>query len=84
MQINWKLRLANKTTLFGILSALVIFVYSVAQALGLDLPVAQETIMAAVSAILAVLAALGVIVDPTTHGLSDSERAMSYEVPRRD
>lgn len=84
MQINWKLRLANKTTLFGILSALVIFIYSVTSALGVHLPVEQETIMAAISAVLAVLCALGVIVDPTTHGVNDSERAMSYDVPRRD
>ena len=32
----------------------------------------------------AVLAILGVVVDPTTSGIGDSERAMSYEEPWQD
>ena len=37
-----------------------------------------------VNAVFAVLALLGVTNDPTTDGLSDSQRAMSYETPWKD
>lgn len=84
MNINWILRLKNKTTLVAIISAIVVFVYSVASAFGFQLPVTQEQIMAGVSAVLTVLVALGVIVDPTTKGISDSEQALSYASPKTD
>lgn len=79
--INWSLRLRNRTTLLALVSAAVVFAYSVAQALGLDLPVGQQQVMDAVTSVLAVLAALGVIVDPTTEGVSDSTRALTYDEP---
>ena len=81
MDINWKLRVMNKTTALALASALVVFVYSVAQALGLELPVTQEQVMAAVTAVLTLLAGLGVVVDPTTPGASDSTRALGYVEP---
>ena len=34
--------------------------------------------------LLTFLGLIGVIVDPTTAGLGDSERAMGYEVPYQD
>ena len=79
--INWALRLRNRTTLLALVSAAVVFAYSVAQALGLDLPVGQQQVMDAVTSVLAVLAALGVVVDPTTEGVSDSTRALTYDEP---
>lgn len=81
MQINWKLRLTNKTTLLALCSALIVFAVQVAGALGVELPVTQQQMMDMVTSVLAVLAALGVVVDPTTEGVSDSTRAMLYERP---
>lgn len=81
MQINWKLRLTNKTTLLALVSALVVFVAQVAAALGVELPVTTEQAMAVATSVLTVLAALGVVVDPTTEGVSDSTRAMLYTEP---
>lgn len=81
MKINWKLRLQNKFTLSALISAVVVFVYEVAGALGFVLPVSQEQVLSAVAALLAVLVALGVVVDPTTKGVDDSTRAMDYEEP---
>ena len=37
--------------------------------------------VAAVDALFAVLVILGVVVDPTTEGLGDSDRAMTYTKP---
>lgn len=81
MKINWKLRLKNKVTLSALISAMVVFIYEVAGALGFILPVSQEQVLSAVAALLAVLVALGVIVDPTTTGVDDSKRAMGYDAP---
>ena len=80
--MNLKLRLKNKATLLALISALVVFVTQVAQALGLDLPVTQEQVMAAVTSVLTLLVGLGVLVDPTTEGVGDSVGAMSYEFPK--
>jgi phi LC3 family holin len=37
-----------------------------------------------VNAVFAVLVILGIVVDPTTDGVGDSERALSYETPYKD
>lgn len=81
MNINWKLRLTNKATLLALFSALVVFVAQVATALGVELPVTTEQAMAVATSVLTVLAALGVVVDPTTEGVSDSTRALTYDEP---
>lgn len=82
MKLNWKLRLQNKATLVALASAVVVFVAQVAQALGLQLPVTQEQVMAVVTSVLTVLAGLGVVTDPTTAGVSDSKAALTYEQPK--
>lgn len=82
MKINWTLRFKNKATLTALIGAIVAFVYQLATVLGFTLPVEQSQIMDAVSALLILLAGLGVIVDPTTEGTSDSEQAMEYTEPK--
>lgn len=82
MRINWKLRLKNKATLAAIASAAVVFAAQLAQALGVTLPVSQDQALGLVTSLLTVLAALGIVVDPTTDGVSDSEAAMGYAEPK--
>ena len=84
MNINWALRFKNKATLTALIGAIVAFVYQIATILGFTLPVEQSQIMDAASAILILLAGLGIIVDPTTAGASDSEQAMTYTEPKED
>ena len=43
--------------------------------------VTQDAVLQLASAVLQVLSLLGLIVDPTTAGVADSERAMKYEEP---
>lgn len=82
MQINWKLRLRNRATLAALASAAVVFVANVATALGVNLPIGQEQAMALITSLLTVLAALGVVVDPTTAGVGDSDAALSRDEPK--
>lgn len=73
--INMKLRYKQRWFWAGLFSLL----FLLAQQLGLKLP---ENISAIVNTILSILTLLGIINDPTTKGLSDSERALTYDKPR--
>ena len=46
--------------------------------------VTQSLVLQLLNQVLTFLGLIGVIVDPTTAGIGDSERAMGYETPYRD
>lgn len=75
MKINWKLRLTNKATLVALISAIFLVISSTP--LVELLPVwVNETLF---QQILNIFVILGIIVDPTTSGISDSIEAQNYE-----
>lgn len=80
--MNWKLRLKNKYTLLALITAAVAFIYCVLGVFGITPVIAQEEVMKGVGAILTLLVTLGVLVDPTTKGMGDSEQAQQYDNPR--
>ena len=82
MNINWILRLKNKATLTALIAAALAFGYQVAGILGVVPPVAQDELAQAAMLLVNLLVALGVVVDPTTAGIGDSERAMNYTEPK--
>ena len=84
MKINWKLRLKNKVTLMSIVTIILWIVYTVLSWFGIVPTIGQEAVERVIEAFLTVLVIVGIIADPTTEGLSDSERAMMYEKPRGD
>ena len=63
-------------------TVLVTAAYGVLAALGVAPSVTQEQAMNLVVSLVSVLAALGIVVDPTTAGMADSTRAMGYDEPR--
>ena len=82
-QINWKVRTANKTFWLSLIPAVLLLVQVVASVFGftLDLGELGNKLLEVVNALFAVLAILGVVNDPTTAGVADSQRSMSYEAP---
>lgn len=84
MKINWKVRFKNKTFLASFAALLVTFVYNILALLDVTAQIQQNDIMQMITILLTVLAGLGVIVDPTTAGIEDSNRAMTYEKPNDD
>ena len=46
--------------------------------------ITQNSVMNVINAVLMMLSLMGVIVDPTTAGVGDSDRAMTYEEPYKD
>lgn len=81
MKINWKLRLKNKTTLLALLTAAVAFVYQVLAIFEVVPPISQDVVINIITLLITALVSLGIVVDPTTEGLTDSNQAMSYEKP---
>ena len=81
MKINWTVRLKNKVWLATFLSFIVSTVYQWLGDFDIAPVVTQDAVLQLASAVLQVLSLLGLIVDPTTAGVADSERAMKYEEP---
>lgn len=86
MKINWKVRLKNKAFWLALIPALLLVVQTVASLFGYnwDFIVLNQQIAAIINAVFAVLTILGVVNDPTTAGITDSNRAMSYNKPNDD
>lgn len=78
--INFKVRFKNKTFIIGVISAVILLTQQVASLLGYELDQAvSQQLMDIANTVLGIMVALGVIVDPTTQGVKDSERAIRYE-----
>lgn len=84
MKINWKLRFQNRVTLTAIVLAVIALVYQILGIVGIVPAVSQETIVQLAGAVINLLVLLGIVVDPTTDGIGDSDRARGYESPYRD
>lgn len=84
MKINWKVRFKNKVFLTAFISLIVGFVYSMLGLFDIFPAITKNSILQIVEQVLTFLGLIGVIVDPTTAGLGDSDRAMSYEEPWQD
>ena len=82
--MNWKLRLQNKTTLIALIAAAVSLVYQILGICGIVPRVSEDTIMTVAGTLINALCLLGIVVDPTTKGIADSERALNYEKPADD
>ena len=78
MKINWKVRLRNKTWLASVLALIVSFAYDLLAMLDVVPPLSEDWLMSLLQTILTLLTALGVVIDPTTAGAADSDRAMGY------
>lgn len=81
--INWKVRLRNKAFWLAFIPAALLLVQTVAALFGFSLNLGEigDKLLAVVNAVFALLSILGVVVDPTTQGVGDSQRAMGYVVP---
>lgn len=84
--INWKVRIANKAFWMAIIPAVALVIQAVAAVFGytLDLSTLVGKICAVVDAVFAVLVIIGIVNDPTTAGIGDSNRAKTYVEPWKD
>ncbi len=80
--INWKVRFKNKLWLTTFIFTIIAFIYQVLGMLDIVPPVSENAITQVIGYIINILVAIGVVVDPTTSGVSDSELAMTYTEPK--
>ena len=81
--INWKVRLRNKAFWLAFIPAALLLVQTEAALFGFALNLGDigDKLLAVVNAVFALLSILGVVVDPTTQGVGDSQRALGYVEP---
>ena len=86
MKINLLVRLKNKTFWLSLIPALLLVAQTIASLFGYnwDFVVLNQQIAAIINAVFAVLSILGIVVDPTTAGIGDSQRALTYTEPKVD
>lgn len=84
MTVNWKVRIKNKSFWLALVPAVLLLVQACSAPFGYawDFGVLNAQLAAIVNALFAVLAILGIVADPTTEGMGDSEQALSYEKPK--
>ena len=78
MKINWKARFKNKTFLITFITLVLSFVYQTLSILEIVPSVSEDNLVNVFTMLVNILAFAGVIVDPTTDGFNDSDRAMLY------
>ena len=86
MKINWIVRIKNKAFWLAIIPAVLLLIQAVADVIGyqIDFGDISDKLIAVVNAVFMVLSTLGIVVDPTTAGISDSARALAYTTPNNN
>lgn len=81
--INWNVRFKNKQFWLSLIPAILLLLQVVATTLGFTLELGElgDNLLAIINAIFSILVILGIVVDPTTKGFVDSERAQQYQKP---
>ena len=82
---NWQVRIRNRAFWAALIPAVLLLMQYGAAVLGIPLELGEfgDRMVAVVNQLFVVLAILGIVNDPTTAGLSDSENALTYEVPKK-
>ena len=83
--INWKVRIKNDKLWIALIPAVLLLIQAVAAVFGINLDLSElgDKLLDVVNALFAVLVIMGVVVDPTTEGIGDSERALNYDRPAK-
>ena len=84
MKINWMVRAKNKAFWIALVPAVLLLIQVIAAVFGYTTNMGElgEKLIAVVNALFAVLSILGIVADPTTKGITDSEQALTYTEPK--
>lgn len=82
--INWQVRIKSKQFWLALIPAVLLLVQVIAAVFGFELDLGDigNKLLDVVNALFAVLAILGIVVDPTTEGVGDSAQALTYDKPK--
>lgn len=84
--INWRVRIRNKNFWMTLIPALLLLAQGIADMFGYNLELGNvgDKALTVVNAVFVVLTILGIVTDPTTDGIADSQQAMTYTAPRKE
>ena len=83
MRVNWRVRFMHKPFLLAMFSLVLLLAQQVGAVFGYDVTnMMGEQLTAIFHTVLSILVLMGIVVDPTTKGTSDSEQAQMYKRPR--
>lgn len=80
MKINWKIRVKNKAFWLAIVPAILLLISQILELFGItiNLDSIGTQLQSIIVSIFTILAIMGIVVDPTTDGVNDSDLAMIY------
>lgn len=83
--INWKVRMRHKAFWLALIPALLLLVQVVAAVFNITMDLSEfgEKLLNVVNAVFVLLSILGIVTDPTTAGVKDSEQALTYGEPKK-
>lgn len=84
MKVNWRVRFKNKIWLSAFISAIIVILYTLFDIIGFIPDISEYSLTRIVESCLLIMSLTGVIVDPTTTGIGDSNRAQGYFEPWDD
>lgn len=82
MKINWKVRMQHKQFWVSLIALLIVLANQIAGIFNVDITIYNDQVTAISETVLSILALLGIVIDPTTQGASDSTQAMRYDKPK--
>lgn len=83
-KINWKVRFKNPVFWITFIPTTATFVYTILSLLGITPSISESQVVDALLGLVTIFSELGILVDPTTAGLGDTNQALGYDVPRAD
>ena len=75
--LNLKIRLKNKTFIITMMTTIIAFVYQMLAQFEVVPKITQDQTIQILMLIVNILAGLGLLVDPTTDGVKDSDRVLN-------
>lgn len=85
MKINWIVRMKNKVFWVAFIPAMLMLIQAIANVFGytIELSMIESNLLDVVEAVFMVLGIVGIVADPTTSGIGDSENALTYDTPKK-
>ena len=82
--MNWLVRLKNKNFWLSFIPAVLLLIQAVAAVFGFTLDFGElgNQLKEIVNIVFVLLALLGIVTDPTTQGVGDSQQALTYTKPK--
>ncbi len=83
MGINWKVRFKHRSFWISLIALISVFLNQVASIFNVDITIFNSQLTDLAETVLMIFVFLGIVVDPTTQGIKDSDQALSYTEPRK-